>query len=100
MILFAGGQWKVELLTGEQGSKEKCHCISMILFAGGQWKVELLTGEQGAKGEAEDLVIVMCGDKGESNPINFNSSRDKPFQPRQTEVSHVCKALTIYFTLK
>ena len=51
--------------------------------------MEVLTGEQGAIGEATDLVLVMCGDKGESSPIKFHSTRDRPFQPRQNDTAEV-----------
>lgn len=51
--------------------------------------MEVLTGEQGALGEATDLVLVMCGDRGESSPIKFHSARDRPFQPRQNDTAEV-----------
>ena len=51
--------------------------------------MEVLTGEQGAIGEATDLVLVMCGDKGESSPIKFHSTRDRPFQPQQNDTAEV-----------
>ena len=52
--------------------------------------MEVVTGDQGASSEGTDLVLVMCGDKGESSAIKFLSTRDRPFQPRQTDTAEVC----------
>ncbi|XP_070194990.1 lipoxygenase homology domain-containing protein 1-like isoform X2 [Littorina saxatilis] len=57
--------------------------------SGGQWSVETVTGEKGVSGEGTDLVLVLCGDKGESSPVNFLPVQDTPFKPRQTDAGVV-----------
>ncbi|XP_048249875.1 lipoxygenase homology domain-containing protein 1-like isoform X2 [Haliotis rufescens] len=55
----------------------------------GQWKIEAVTGEGGTRGNVSDLVVVLCGERGESSLLPLKSSRSKPFQPRQTDLSQV-----------
>ncbi|XP_046584646.1 LOW QUALITY PROTEIN: lipoxygenase homology domain-containing protein 1-like [Haliotis rubra] len=55
----------------------------------GQWKIEAVTGEGGTRGNVSDLVVVLGGERGESSLLSLKSSRSKPFQPRQTDLCQV-----------
>ena len=55
----------------------------------GDWQVRVWTGEAGTRGAVEDLAVVMCGDKRESQMLVLNSNRKKPFEAGQVDVCKV-----------
>ncbi|XP_021373395.1 lipoxygenase homology domain-containing protein 1-like isoform X2 [Mizuhopecten yessoensis] len=51
----------------------------------GSWTVETETGGQKGGDSASDIVMVMCGDKGEARPTLLKSTRDNAFQIGMTD---------------
>ncbi|KAH9523747.1 hypothetical protein Btru_040820 [Bulinus truncatus] len=47
----------------------------------GQWTVETITGQSGITEDGYDIVVVFCGSKRESSPIDFKTKQEFPFQP-------------------
>lgn len=54
------------------------------LFSEGNWNVQTVTGEQSGSGSWTDVVVVICGDEGETTPLPLKSDEDQLFQPKET----------------
>ena len=52
--------------------------------------METHTGSGGTRGDVSDLVVILCGEKGESSPLPLKSSDRKPFQANQRDICQVC----------
>lgn len=54
------------------------NCISITE---GSWKVETLTGKEQKKMGGLDVVVVLCGDQGETEPIPMVTTTREVFKP-------------------
>ncbi|CAL1540914.1 unnamed protein product [Lymnaea stagnalis] len=51
----------------------------------GQWFVEAITGRSGLTEDSSDILIVFCGNKKESSPLDLKPKGNNPFQPGQKD---------------
>ncbi|KAI8774235.1 lipoxygenasey domain-containing protein 1 [Biomphalaria glabrata] len=47
----------------------------------GQWTIETTTGPSGITENGQDIVVVFCGNKKESSPVDLKAKRQSSFQP-------------------
>lgn len=63
--------------------------MSTFILKEGRWKLTAETG--GNKGEENfgDIVMILCGEDEETQPVKIVTTKEKPFQIGQTDVFDV-----------
>jgi hypothetical protein len=61
----------------------------LISILEGRWKVTTETGGNKGGDNLGDVVMVLCGEDGETQPVQIVTTREKPFQIGQTDVFDV-----------